>query len=286
MSESYRSVHTHTHHRHSRPFPADPKSTLALALPVWRDRVPYSSVFKDTYYSPENPLAESYYVYIQGNSMIERWQGSAQAYTFHQQGQRFTRFTIVEFGFGTGLNFCASIQAFSCFAPPGMQLHYIACEKYPLARKEIQKALSAFPAIKEFLYMLLKIYPVFGKQGLDREGRYTASIALPKGKRALFSFYAMDVLDMCQALAAEGIAMDACFLDGFAPARNPEMWRSELFDAIASVARDGATCSSYSAASILKKGLRQAGFQVRRLDGFGKKRHMLQAKFQLKNAHH
>jgi tRNA 5-methylaminomethyl-2-thiouridine biosynthesis bifunctional protein len=69
--------------------------------------------------------------------------------------------------------------------------------------------------------------------------------------------------------------VDAWFLDGFAPSKNPQMWSAQLFEHMAKVTVKGGTVATYSVARTVCQGLEQAGFTIEKIPGFGKKRHML-----------
>jgi tRNA 5-methylaminomethyl-2-thiouridine biosynthesis bifunctional protein len=69
--------------------------------------------------------------------------------------------------------------------------------------------------------------------------------------------------------------VDAWFLDGFAPAKNPDMWTQGLFNAMARLARPGATLATFTSAGFVRRGLQDAGFTMRKSKGFGRKREML-----------
>ncbi|WP_368752106.1 tRNA (5-methylaminomethyl-2-thiouridine)(34)-methyltransferase MnmD, partial [Klebsiella oxytoca] len=69
--------------------------------------------------------------------------------------------------------------------------------------------------------------------------------------------------------------VDAWFLDGFAPAKNPDMWTAELFAAMARLARPGGTLATFTSAGFVRRGLEEAGFSMQKRKGFGRKREML-----------
>ncbi len=68
--------------------------------------------------------------------------------------------------------------------------------------------------------------------------------------------------------------VDAWFLDGFAPSKNPDMWTPQLFSAMAQLARPGGTFATFTAACFVRRGLQEAGFDVMRRKGFGHKHEM------------
>jgi tRNA 5-methylaminomethyl-2-thiouridine biosynthesis bifunctional protein len=109
---------------------------------------PRAKIFADVYYSAEDGLRESVYVFLQGNELADRW-------------QRHTRdaFCLGETGFGTGLNFLLTWQAWHNCPEPKPRLHYVAMELMPMAHKDIARALARWPALGEFADELLDAYP-------------------------------------------------------------------------------------------------------------------------------
>ena len=71
---------------------------------------------------------------------------------------------------------------------------------------------------------------------------------------------------------------DAWFLDGFSPAKNPELWEESLLTEVARHTPLGGTAATYTAAGFVRRGLSSAGFAVERVAGFGRKRHMTRAR--------
>lgn len=219
-------------------------------LRVREDGVPHSACFDDVYFSTSGGLAEARHTFLLGNGLPDRWTDTE-------------RFTIVECGFGTGLNFLATWQAWQSAAPLGARLHYIAVEKHPLSREDLRRAAATWSDLAVLARALEGAYPppVPGFHRLHFEhDRVTLTL--------LFG----DATDMLSQLDA---AADAFFLDGFAPAKNPEMWTRALFGELARLAVPGATLATYSVAGQVRRGLADAGFHVTKRTGFGSKREML-----------
>lgn len=216
---------------------------------------PRSRQFQDPYFSSTDGLAETRYVFLHHNHLAQRWQQPP-----HQP------FTVLETGFGSGLNFLATWAAWEQ-ADALCRLHFISIEKYPLRRADLQRALALWPMLRIPAEALLAAYPP----------------ALPGPHRLIFAegrlildLWFGDVLEVLDALAApaEGV-VDAWFLDGFAPAKNPAMWQPELFLAMARLSRAKARFSTFTAAGEVRRGLLAAGFRVEKVAGFGRKRDML-----------
>ncbi|WP_305857497.1 bifunctional tRNA (5-methylaminomethyl-2-thiouridine)(34)-methyltransferase MnmD/FAD-dependent 5-carboxymethylaminomethyl-2-thiouridine(34) oxidoreductase MnmC [Balneatrix alpica] len=218
---------------------------------------PESALFGDVYFSRANGLAETQYVFLQQNHLHQRWQ---QADLRH--------FTIAETGFGTGLNFLCAWQLWRQLAPAEARLHFVSVEKFPLRLADLQQALALWPELAELSAPLLQHYPCnlagFHRLQFD-QGRVTLTLMLG------------DAIESYQRLDAQ---VDAWFLDGFAPAKNPQMWQPELFQQLARLSHAHTSFSTFTAAGIVKRGLQAVGFQVEKVPGFGHKRDMLRGHFQ------
>ena len=175
----------------------------------WADGAPPRSLrFNDVYYSATSGLEESRYVFQQGNQLFDAWKQRA-------------RFTITETGFGTGLNFLATWQAWREDPDHCGKLHYIALEKYPLRLQELRRALSAWPELKEFAHALLESYPV------PLPGRHRLNFEQDQIQLDLIFADATQALKEMEAEPGTGV--NCWYLDGFAPSRNPAMWQPDLF---------------------------------------------------------
>lgn len=217
----------------------------------WRDDgAPESATYGDVYYSRQNGLEETRHVFLQQNGLPQRF-------------QHHTHFTIAETGFGTGLNFLASWQAFVAHAAPEAVLHYISVEKHPLRQADLERALSAWPELRPFAAELLAAYPA-PTPGMHR-------LLLAGGRVRLTLLYG-DAEPMLQNATFKA---DAWYLDGFAPACNPEMWQEALIAHLPALSSPGATCATFTAAGQVKRALAQAGFTVEKVTGYGHKRDML-----------
>ncbi|MEM1374216.1 MAG: tRNA (5-methylaminomethyl-2-thiouridine)(34)-methyltransferase MnmD [Pseudomonadota bacterium] len=203
--------------------------------------VPVSTRFDDPYYSLENGLAETDHTFLSGNDLPARF-----ADGFH----------VAELGFGTGLNLIATLRAWRGAGVRG-RLHYTSFEAYPLTQEAALKALAAFPDLTAL----------------------TAELA-PLWKSAEGT---LDLPDLCvrivlgdarETLPQWGGTADAWFLDGFSPAKNPELWDAALLRRVGQHTRPGGTCATYTAAGAVRRALAAAGFEVERVPGYGRKRHM------------
>lgn len=232
-----------------------PSPELASAELEWRGTLPCSKQFDDLYYSQEDGLAESRHVFLDANQICERLNNSEQ-----------TSFIIAETGFGTGLNFFATLAAYKALEAP-RPLHFISIEKYPLSLAQIEHALSAWPELRSALKAELTSFA-------------TQYPALVPGAHQLYFCQGRVCLtliwgDVLEDFPRHCFSVDAWYLDGFNPANNPEMWQQELFDFMAARAKSDCSFATFTAAGFVRRGLQQAGFEVSKHPGFGRKREML-----------
>ena len=209
---------------------------------TWRDhRTPVSTRFDDPYFSLADGLAECRHVFLSGNDLPARFTPG-----FH----------IAELGFGTGLNMLAAWQAYLETGLTG-QLHLTSFEAYPLAKSTIQKALNGFPELADLSQNFLSHWP-------NQENQ----ISLPGLNFTLIPG------DARLTLPNWTDAADAWFLDGFSPAKNPELWEPALLSQVARHTKPSGTFATYTAAGHIRRALADAGFDVSRTKGFASKRHM------------
>ena len=243
---------------------------LQPATLEWKENeVPASTDYDDIYFSKQQGLAETDYVFLQHNQLQKRWQ--------QLDPNTPDTFTIAETGFGTGLNFLAACQLWLQTAPSHWQLHFISVEKHPLSKQDLSRALQAWPQLADLAQQLIALYPPL------LPGQH--SLALQQGRIHLHLLFneASEGFEQClsshhpQFNQHSGPKVDAWFLDGFAPAKNPAMWSESLFDLIGRLSKAGTTAATFTAAGIVKRGLQSAGFEINKVKGFGHKREMLTA---------
>jgi len=246
------------------------KHPIRPATLEWNEQgQPISERFDDVYFSKASGLEETRYVFLQHNRLHERWQQLNPATT--------PCFVIGETGFGTGLNFLAAWQLWREVAPPEARLHFVSVEKYPLSQTDLAKALSLWPQLEPMALTLKEAYPPLPSRGFHRmkfeSGRVQLTLIIDEAgvgfEQLLHSNHPL--------YWHWGARVDAWFLDGFAPAKNPDMWRGELFATLARLSHRGTTAATFTAAGIVKRGLQAAGFTVEKVAGFGHKRDMLRA---------
>ena len=227
---------------------------MDYASVAWRNGQPYSEDFDDVYYSVNNGKDESEYVFLQHNELRDRF-ASAE------------KFVIAETGFGTGLNFALTLYWWQKYAPASAQLDYIGIEFAPLSPDDIRRVAATWPGLEVYFNAWLSQYP------LPVAGRHMCY--LPNQRVRLHLCF----MDVCAALQHESLAVDAWYLDGFAPAKNPQIWNHRVFTLMAQNSARNATVATYSAAGFVRRGLEQAGFNVVKRKGHGNKREMITAQF-------
>ncbi|WP_148253364.1 bifunctional tRNA (5-methylaminomethyl-2-thiouridine)(34)-methyltransferase MnmD/FAD-dependent 5-carboxymethylaminomethyl-2-thiouridine(34) oxidoreductase MnmC [Aidingimonas lacisalsi] len=241
----------------SNPYALPPLAALDTATLAWRrddteQEAPHSTVFDDVYFSRHDGRAEAEHVFLHGNDLPQRF----AAWT------RSRPFTIAETGFGTGLNMLCAWTCFERHAPARARLHLVSTERYPLRREDLARALTAWPDIAAKAKRLTDQWPdpVAGVHRLWLDDRVILDLHFG---------------DSVTRLAQLDGRADAWFLDGFAPARNPDMWQAPLFELMARKSRAGATFATFTCAGVVKRGLKAAGFDWHKRVGYGRKREML-----------
>lgn len=227
--------------------------TIKPATWEW-DEVPRSLDFDDIYHSQSGALEQAEAVFLAGNNLPARWHDCSS-------------FVICETGFGLGINFLTTWCAWKHAGSP-CRLHYIAVERYPLTKMDLREILSRYPSLATEANLLLEqwVLPISGMHRLVFESE--------KLILTLLFGDASTMLKECMA------GVDAFYLDGFSPAKNPEMWNVQLFKRCARLAVKGSTLATYTVAGHVRKALTEAGFVVHKVEGFGSKRHRLMGTYQ------
>ncbi len=218
--------------------------------------MPQSRQYGDVYFSRASGLAETEHVFLTQNELPQRFAAL--------QGNR--RLVIGETGFGTGLNFLCAWHLFERVADPQARLHFISVEKHPLTREDLQRALALWPELEQQSEQLLQQYVALNP-GYQR--------FVFAGGRVVLTLLIGDVLECLPSLDAQ---VDAWFLDGFAPAKNPQMWQPALFAELARLSTPDATLGTFTSAGFVRRGLIEAGFDMQRIPGYGHKREILRGR--------
>lgn len=256
---------------------------------------PVSTHFDDIYFSKEDGLAETQYVFLDNNQLEQRF---AQLKTGEYH-------VIGETGFGTGLNFLACCELWKKTANRGAHLHFISAEKYPLNKTTIARTTTLWPRLSDSLGALLDVYPEHIPHNTVSQSGETVDVyrltvcpsitltlligdaaigfeqllarTLPTPDVPAFSVDNQNERYAAESRQWQGV--DTWFLDGFAPAKNPEMWTDTLYTTLAKLSHSNTQLATFTAAGTVRRGLAAAGFSITKVPGFGKKREMIAAQY-------
>lgn len=217
-----------------------------------RPGTPAASDFGDIYFSTDGGLEETETVFLGGCGLPTGWQNRK-------------RFVIGELGFGSGLNFLAAWRLWDTTKTPGSRLHFVSIEKFPFDAEQLEKALSAWPELKHYSSKLVAAWPGRVK-GFHRLHFEDVTLTLIHD-------------DISAALDSLDASVDAWFLDGFSPSKNPDMWAPHIMQKLGSLSAPGARLGTFTVAGAVRSALQEAGFETEKKEGFGRKRHRLEARF-------
>lgn len=228
--------------------PGDPELYFA------EDGAPRSGRFGDIYYSLQDGLSESRAVFLDGCHLPEAW-------------ARDSVFSVLELGFGTGLNIVALMERWAAHRPAGGYLHAFTIEGFLMDRDAAARSLSAWPELAPFAAAVLAQWPK------ARKGFHYMDF--PEWGMSV----TLALMEVREALDAWDGRADAIFLDGFSPALNPDMWAEDVLMRVAARTAPGARLATFTVAGFVRRGLQAAGFTVEKRPGFGRKRERLEAVF-------
>lgn len=228
---------------------------------TWKeDGTPVDERVGDVYYSVEDGLAESRAVFLHGSGLPEAWSGRAN-------------YTIAELGFGTGLNFLATWQMWRNRTSMDGWLNFVSFEGFPLDAEDAARALLHWPELSELTEQLCARWPIRAK-GVQQ-------ITWPKERLSL----TLHTGPIEETLPQSAFNADAWFLDGFSPAKNEAMWADTVFPLMAERSKSGARVATFTVAGAVRRGLTEAGFEVEKKPGHGRKRERLEARFMSQQDH-
>ena len=211
---------------------------------VWRNnRIPIAQKFDDPYYSLDNGLEEVRHVFLNSNKLAQRLQDG---------------FKIAELGFGTGLNFLSTLWQWRLKKQKG-KLSYTSFDAFPMKPEDMVKAQSEFAELSSIRHEFSSLWSELLEKGELIGSDYKLELILGDARRTIMNI---------------DIKADCWFLDGFSPAKNPELWEKGLLNDVFRCTANKGTLSTYSAAGVVRRNLSSAGFEVKRISGFGRKRHM------------
>jgi tRNA 5-methylaminomethyl-2-thiouridine biosynthesis bifunctional protein len=230
-----------------------PAPLVPARLAFAPDGTPYSEAYGDVYHSAAGGPAQARHVFLAGNGLPERWRGRRA-------------FTVLETGFGFGLNFLATWSAWREDPERSERLHFVSLEKHPFSAADLARLHARHPEFAVPAGELRASWPPL-VPGVHR-------LELDRGRVVLTLAFA----DAAQALRELRLAADAVYLDGFAPAKNPQMWSAAAMKAIARLCAPGASAATWSAAAPVREALAAAGFALEKRPGYATKRDMLAAR--------
>ena len=240
----------------------DDTSRMAATAPdlEWlQGDVPLAQGFDDTYFSKAGGLEETRHVFLEGNRLPERFSGRET-------------FTIAEFGFGTGLNFLTTLAALTC-VKDAPKLCFISFELYPMTAAQLKRALAAFPELSKLAGDLVSVWnPEPGWNHMSVAGA-DLLIGIGDARRMVSGLVVGEDLGIKGEMAIQPV--DAWYLDGFSPAKNPELWDADLLAEAAALTASDGTLATYTAAGWVRRNLQSAGFAVEKKPGFAGKREMV-----------
>ena len=220
----------------------------AIGLEWENECVPYSKTYGDHFYSQNNGREECRHVFINGNDLPHRLAGSNE-------------FTIAELGFGTGLNFLETWDFWRKIRGNSQKLNFVSFERHPLDAASMKLALTPWPELEALGQLLQDVWT-------NKADEPNVWLMDPQTTLQVYFAEANDGLSQWQNKA------DAWYLDGFSPAKNPEMWSPGLMNNVFLHTCENGTFATYTSAGWVRQNLVDAGFEVNRVPGHGKKRHM------------
>ena len=256
-------------------------------LSFQQDGSPYSEQFDDIYFDSESGYQQSEAIFIYGNNILSRLMSAKEV------------FTIAETGFGTGLNFLLTLQAYqkaqqtyheyhhlaqkqSLAQKKLAKLNFISVEKFPLSKAQLTKSLTALPQLAPLTELLLAQYPDFNNVTADNtaENKTEFCASFFDGQVTLTVIIDDATLSFSKLNAGRSGMVNAWYLDGFSPAKNPEMWSEQLFDQIGRLSKPQASIATFTVAGFVKRHLQRIGFRVEKKPYPGNKKAILTGVFQ------
>jgi tRNA U34 5-methylaminomethyl-2-thiouridine-forming methyltransferase MnmC len=226
----------------------------------WLDgEVPRAGSFGDTYFSKAGGLAETQHVFLSGNDLPSRFVGRSA-------------FAIAEFGFGTGLNFLAALMALRSVTP-APELTFLSFELHPMTADQLVRALAAFPELGQLPGQLAKIWAPEAGWNVMSVGGAKLVLGIGDARKLIGEISCSGKSPLPAGTVVPSI--DAWFLDGFSPAKNPELWDADLLRSAADLTAETGTLATYTAAGWVRRNLQSAGFEIEKIPGYAGKREMV-----------
>ena len=228
-----------------------------LADLSWENGQPFSRKYKDIYFS-KDAANEVERVFINPTNFDEL-----------TKENRLT--TIVELGFGSGLNFCVTAQRF-LKQKSDNHLHFISFEKHPLTLKDYQRVFNNLPSKIPFSEQMLDQMPP-RLAGWHRR-------SFENGKIQLSLFFGEAAEGIKDLTNRQKVPIDICFLDGFAPSKNPDLWAEDIFLMLSKNLHKNSKLTTFTVAGSVRRKLENVGFKLERIDQLPIKRESLLGTYQ------
>ncbi len=220
----------------------------------WRGGQPFSEDFGDIYHASDQ-AQETERVFLRPTNLAEK--AAAAARKGHS-------LRVGELGFGTGLNFAATA---ALALKANCRLHFISFDAHPLRPADFVALAAGRQAQLPIYGELSACYPPL-LAGWHRR-------ALSGGRILLSVFWGDAQHGLADIAGRQQQPVDAWFLDGFAPDRNPEMWRPALLRRLPTLSGEGAAVATFTAAGRVRRSLQACGFAMRLVDQRPHKRESL-----------
>lgn len=215
---------------------------LKPASITWDLSQPRATDFDDIYFS-KDAEQETHRIFIEPSAILDR---ARQQHTV----------CVGELGFGTGLNFAVLAQ--QILTETDAKLRFISFEKFPLRPSDWDQAIR----------LRRTVLPIYG----DLQGQAPPLIpgwhqrVFANGRVVLNVYHGDVACGLADLARRQSNPIDAWFLDGFAPDKNPDMWTRTLLGQLAELSNATTTVATFSAAGQVKRDLQAVGFEMRKVD--------------------
>ncbi len=218
----------------------------------WVSGMPKSLDYDDVFFSSSGALDEKQHVFIDQSKLLDRAKHSASV-------------SVVELGFGFGINFMLSLKALTQNFGKRTTLEYVGIENHMPSIAHLKKLYQQWPKMKPYYQALLRHYPA------RTNGVFT--FAIPEYRCRL----TLMIGDVSWALSEITGPIDVWYLDGFSPLKNPRMWSYDIMGEVYKKTAQGGCAVTYSCAGSVKRGLLESGFELHKNRGYAAKKHQLLA---------
>jgi tRNA U34 5-methylaminomethyl-2-thiouridine-forming methyltransferase MnmC len=200
-----------------------------------------------TYHSTHGAIQESMHVFIQAG--------------LNQVLSRYSSISILEMGFGTGLNALLTLIEAETVKKP---VHYTSIELYPLEQEQI-KSLNYFQQLDR--KDLQPVFEILHTSPWEKEIPIVENFTLFKSGTDLLKFEP----------PRSGQLFHLIYFDAFAPTAQPELWTGAAFEKIFALISPGGLLVTYCSKGEVRRAMQSAGFKVEKLTGPPGKREMVRA---------